>query len=127
MSADRSTNGRTYLSVDHEAEDILDTVKSEDTTLGTFPETLVVGTPTLDGRPELVDKFGVGDGDFEKSGLLITLEAVQILAHDYLDRVDGRLVLGEVSLEVSFVGLAIARSEGGGRSYVEIVHEIGNV
>jgi len=78
-------DGQTYLGIDHEAEDILDTVKGKDATIGTFPETFVVGTSTLDGRPKLVDEFGVGDGDFKKRALLIALEAVQVLAHNHLD------------------------------------------
>jgi hypothetical protein len=127
MFADRYVVGQTYLGIDHEAEDILNTVKGEDASISAFPETLVVGASTLDGRPELVDVLGVGDCDFEIGDLLIALETVQVLAIDYLDRVDGRLVLGEVSLEVSFEGLAIVPVEGCWGSYVEIVHEVGDV
>jgi hypothetical protein len=127
MLAGRYIDGQTYLGINHEAEDVLNTVKGEDTSISAFPETLVVGASTLDGCSELVDVLGVGDCDFEICDLLITLETVQVLAVDYLDRVDGRLVLGEVSLEVSFERLAIVPVEGCRGSYVEIVHEVGDV
>jgi hypothetical protein len=105
----------------------LDTVESENAAICAFPQALVVGTSTLDCGPQLVDEFGISDGDFEIWTLLVALEAVKVLSEKHLYRIDGRLMLSEVGLEICFVGLAIALLERHGRSYVEVVHEVGDV
>lgn len=85
LLAGRDIAGQAYLGVDHEAKHILNTIKGKDATICAFPETFVVGTSTLDGRPELVDVLRVCDSDLEESGLPVALEAEQVLALDYLD------------------------------------------
>lgn len=109
--ASRCHASQAYLRIDHEAKHVLDVVKGQDTTIGAFPETLVVGTSALDGGPQLVDILGVCDSDLEVGTLHIALETVQVLTKDHLYRVDGRLMLGKMRFEVGLERLTVTLLE----------------
>lgn len=93
-------NATAYTSIDHESQDILYAIKGQNAPVNSLPHLLVVHVPTFNRRSQLIDEFWIGDGDFQIGTLLIALEPEQILPHHHLHRVDDRLVLGQLSLQV---------------------------
>jgi hypothetical protein len=105
----------------------LNAVEGQDLIVDRLPHLLVIGFPTLYLTPNTIDKLGVCDCDFEISMLLIALEAIDVLSHDNLDCVYDGSVLGELSLEVGPVRLAVRGGEVDGCSDVEVVQEVGDM
>jgi hypothetical protein len=81
----------------------------------------------FDSTSHLVDKLRVGDCDLEIWILYIAREAIQVLSHNHLNRVDRRLVLSNLRLEESFVFLTILWRKRIWSCNVEVVKEVGNV
>lgn len=81
----------------------------------------------FDSTSHLVDKLRVGDCDLEIWILYIAREAIQVLSHNHLNRVDRRLVLSNLRLEESFVFLAILRRKRIRSCNVEVVKEVGDM
>lgn len=104
-------HGRTNLGVNHETKHVLNAVKGKNATISAFPETFVVGTSAFNRRSQLVDVFWIGDSDLKIRTLLVSLEAVKVLAEKHLYRVDCRLMLSEMGLEICLVRLAVVLLE----------------
>lgn len=73
-----------YLVVDHESDDVLDIVESENLAIWGLPQSLPVGIAGLYGRADFVDEFGIGDSDLQERILGIILEAVDAFTHHHL-------------------------------------------
>lgn len=111
----------TYASVDHESKDILYTIKSQDPSIDALPHMLIIHVAPLNCSPQPIYELWIGDRDLEICCFLIALKAEQILALDDLNRVDHRLMLGQLRLQVRFKASAICRAKRDWRSYVEVV------
>ena len=102
----------THPCVNHESQDVLYAVERQHPSVDTFPHPFVISHATFDGRPELVDKLVIGDGDLEVWTLLIALEAKDVFTHDHLHGMNGRLMLRELPLEKCSVGSTVIFGEG---------------
>ncbi len=117
----------TYACVNHEAQDILYAIESQDTSVDPFPQSLVIRIVTLYRRSQLVYIFRIGDGNFKKSCFRIALKAEEVLPHYHLHGLYGRLMLGKVAVKVGLEAFAICFEERDRGGDVKIMEKVGDM
>lgn len=116
-----------HTSVNHEPENVLDTVERKNLALNTLPQILVIRRASFNCRAQLVDEFGICHCDLEVRALLISLEAKKVLSEDHLDRLDCGLMLSYLSLEEGLVTLQVGALEVDRGGDVDVVEEVRNM
>ena len=107
LTWDYTLSCKAYSCVDHEPQNVLNTVECQDTPVHPLPHLLVIHAPMLDCSPQLVDILRVRDCNLQIRALLVALEAQQVLPCSYLDRMDGRLVLRQLSFQVGLEAIDV--------------------
>ena len=101
------SHGVTDSCVYHKTQNILDTIKGQESAINALPHAFVVGAARLDHSSELVDVFGIPNRDFEVGALLVTLEAEKVFTKHHLHGVYSWLVLRQLSVEEGLEAITV--------------------
>jgi hypothetical protein len=66
----------TNLAINHEPQDVWETVECQDSTIYASPLSLPIGIAILNGTADFVHELRICNGNFEVRILLVSLEAV---------------------------------------------------
>lgn len=116
-----------YLCVNHESQYVLNIVKSQDASLNPCKHSLVVGFTILDLGANTSDELWIRHSDLDVCSLLVSLEAIQVLSLDQLDRLYNRLVLCKSRLERLAERFAVGGHKANGRGNVKIMLKVCDV